>query len=61
MLIAMRTQLRHAGLAGAVCGLDYAVLPWVMQQVGVAADDTANVFFRLQYAEAEFVACCSKS
>ena len=56
VLLAMRTQLRRAGVYGRVVGLDYAVLPWVMRQVGVARRDEPTVFCMLQVAEAELLA-----
>ena len=55
VLIAMRKQFRRTGQFGRVVGLDYSVLPWVMQQVGIAAEQTASVFQRLQWAEDELV------
>ncbi|MFZ4537816.1 DUF1799 domain-containing protein [Propionivibrio sp.] len=57
VLIAMRKQLRRSGMDGRVDGLDYAVLPWVMQQLGIAPEATASVFEALQWAEDEMVAC----
>ncbi len=51
VLIAMRGQRRYAGMDGRVIGLEYSALPWVMQQVGIAEADTADVFTRLQQAE----------
>lgn len=61
MLIAMRKQLRRSGLIGRVDGLDYGVLPWVMQQVGIPAEQTASVFRRLQWAEDELVEALGES
>ena len=55
VLIAMRHQVRRAGMAGQVVGLDYGVLPWVMTQVGIPPADTAAVFARLQVAEDELL------
>ncbi len=51
----MRKQFRRSGRFGRVDGLDYNVLPWVMQQVGITAEQTASVFQRLQWAEDELV------
>ena len=61
VLVAMRKQLRRFGQFGRVGGLDYSVLPWVMQQVGIPAEQTASVFERVQWAEDELVEALSES
>lgn len=55
LFLAMGTQLRTAGINGRVIGFDYAVLPWVMRQIGIARRDMADVFRRFQIAEDEFI------
>ena len=61
VLIAMRSQLRRFGLNGRVDGLDYSALPWVMQRVGIPSEDIDDVFFRVQCAEDELVACYNEN
>lgn len=59
VLVAMRKQLRRCGMGGQIYGLDYNVLPWVMQQVGILPADTAEVFGRVQIAEDALVEYCN--
>lgn len=49
----MSTQLRRVGQFGRVDGVDYAALPWVMRQIGIADADSAEVFSRFRVAEDE--------
>lgn len=53
VLMAMQTQWRVGGMAGLLVGLDYNVLPFVFRQVGVKAEDEAQVFGGLRIAELE--------
>ena len=55
VLRAMQTQVLTRGMSGTVYGLNYAVLPWVMTQCGIAEANAAEVFFKVQIAEAEMV------
>lgn len=54
-LFAMRTQWRTAGMNGALVGLDYGVLPWVLRQIGLA--ESPELFAGLQVAESEVIKC----
>ena len=57
VFIAMQTQWRAlAGYGGVFWqGLDYSVLPWVMQQCGVKKSDVPDVFEMVRIAEVEAV------
>lgn len=61
VFIAMQTQWR-VGMAGAT-GLDYVVLPTVLDMLGVTFSDTSlrrKTFFKVQTLEREFLAAWAK-
>lgn len=61
VFIAMQTQWR-VGMAGAT-GLDYAVLPTVLEMLGVTFSDSSlrqKTFFKVQTLEREFLAAWAK-
>jgi hypothetical protein len=51
VLRAMQTQWRTGGMSGGIVGLDYNVLPWVMQQLGIRKKEVPEVFDGLRIAE----------